>query len=470
MLFFIVVICQLPMIGTNKNPNSFSRLALVSAIVERGTTQIDHSQEFTVDKAFIDGHYYSDKAPGMALAATPIYFALRQIGQKVGVDFRLVDDSGRPDETVNGRLTAHLLALGTSGFLTVIAALALYFCALRLSASPAIGVATALTYAVATPIWGWSTLFFGHAAAAACLILAFCAIEALDANGPPKRNTGLTVFAGIFAAWAVAFEYPTAPAVLLLACMGLWKLTRFTPQQRIVLGTVAAIAAIIAAIPMLVYHTVSFGGPFSVGYNSVVGFEGMEQGFLGLTRPRLEILYELTFGLYRGLFIVSPVLFFSLIGLWLGIIRPNHRLPVAFAGLIIIYFMLYNASYYYWDGGFSFGPRHVSPAIGFMAFALIFVWTSSSVVLKRVTAIALGVSIGIAFLAAATNMTPMAEAKFPLVHVAIHDFFSGENKFWKLSRGGVPPIFALGVWASLLLIFSFFLFAALKQTKQVPMR
>src|ERR1035441_2624081 len=53
--------------GWNQN----SRFDLVRAMVELGTLRIDAYRENTGDKAFANGHYYSDKAPGLALLAEP---------------------------------------------------------------------------------------------------------------------------------------------------------------------------------------------------------------------------------------------------------------------------------------------------------------------------------------------------------------------------------------------------------------
>ncbi|HSR19808.1 MAG TPA: hypothetical protein VLL49_02740, partial [Anaerolineales bacterium] len=51
--------------------NGNSRLGLIRAVVERGTLQIDAFHDApgwtTGDKAFFNGHYYSDKAIGASL-------------------------------------------------------------------------------------------------------------------------------------------------------------------------------------------------------------------------------------------------------------------------------------------------------------------------------------------------------------------------------------------------------------------
>src|SRR5919106_6313257 len=55
--------------GWNQN----SRFDLTRAIVERGTVSIDGLEENTGDKARRDGHWYTDKAPGLSWLAVPAY-------------------------------------------------------------------------------------------------------------------------------------------------------------------------------------------------------------------------------------------------------------------------------------------------------------------------------------------------------------------------------------------------------------
>src|SRR5262245_7054529 len=68
--------------GWNQN----SRFALVRAILERHTLQIDAYQLHTGDRAVFEGHYYSDKAPGQSLMALPAAAAASIVSRMVGVD------------------------------------------------------------------------------------------------------------------------------------------------------------------------------------------------------------------------------------------------------------------------------------------------------------------------------------------------------------------------------------------------
>src|SRR5438552_15452015 len=63
-----------------------SRFDLVRAIVEQGTLRIDAYHENTQDKAYYQGHYYSDKAPGLALLAVPVAAIARPLLPATGID------------------------------------------------------------------------------------------------------------------------------------------------------------------------------------------------------------------------------------------------------------------------------------------------------------------------------------------------------------------------------------------------
>ncbi|MBA3332096.1 MAG: hypothetical protein H0T39_14700, partial [Actinobacteria bacterium] len=55
--------------------NQTSHYALVRALAD-GTARIDPWQMETCDKSYFEGHFYSNKAPGLAFVALPLYLAL----------------------------------------------------------------------------------------------------------------------------------------------------------------------------------------------------------------------------------------------------------------------------------------------------------------------------------------------------------------------------------------------------------
>ena len=59
--------------------NQTSHYALIRALAS-GTAKIDPYASETIDKSLFKGHLYSNKAPGLALAAAPIYLLLDKTG------------------------------------------------------------------------------------------------------------------------------------------------------------------------------------------------------------------------------------------------------------------------------------------------------------------------------------------------------------------------------------------------------
>ena len=66
--------------------NQISRLAALHAVVIRHTIVIDDYQVYTGDKAFINGHYYSEKAPGIAFLALPAFSLTVAAQRMLGID------------------------------------------------------------------------------------------------------------------------------------------------------------------------------------------------------------------------------------------------------------------------------------------------------------------------------------------------------------------------------------------------
>jgi hypothetical protein len=79
---------------------------------------------------------------------------------------------------------------------------------------------------LATPMWAYATLFFGHAPAGACLLFTFAAALQLLRSQTAAQDLGWSTVAGLAAGWATVSEYPAVPASWILAIFALalvWK-------------------------------------------------------------------------------------------------------------------------------------------------------------------------------------------------------------------------------------------------------
>jgi hypothetical protein len=96
---------------------------------------------------------------------------------------------------------------------------------------------------------------------------------------------------------------------------------------------------------------------------------------MGLSLPRADIAYELLFGRHRGILWIAPIGLAWPFALW---VCRDRLSPATIAVLfsVPLSFLLINAGYYYWDGGYSTGPRFLTPALAFICLPLAFVWMS----------------------------------------------------------------------------------------------
>jgi hypothetical protein len=372
------------------NPNSATRLLAATAIVETGSARIDPYGAMTIDKAQFDGHLYMDKAPGMTLMALPFVAAANAVTGQTSADVphQLFD----PEAEAFLRLRLRIAIAGIGAVLTALAAIAVLDLGTGIGGSRAAGLFTSIGFALGTTLWGWTTTWFGHAAATSLIAIALWAVWRGTRTGLAPRYA---LLAGLALGWAVVVEHG---ALLLGAPVALWALWRIHDASRAAqLRTIglAIAGGLIAAIPLLAYNLATFGHPFTTGYSGVVGFEGMKQGLFGLTYPKLDILYEILLGKRRGIIWVAPILALAPFGIWSLVRDPARRdLGMLAAGGALACF-LYHAAYVYWDGGNATGPRHALPAIAYLAIGLAAYWGSATRIER---------ALGLAFLAASVAL------------------------------------------------------------------
>jgi hypothetical protein len=399
--------------GWNQN----SRFNLVRAITNEHTLSIDPFQRSTGDKAFSNGHYYSDKAPGLSLTATPVVALVRPILHAFGGD----------PETYGGiALLSYLATVFTAGLFTALGGVSLFTICVELGASQAGALFAALTYGLATPIWPLATIFIGHGFAAALLLFAFQAAMRIG-TGDPSRDSVNGALVGLCAGWATVSEFPAAVPAVALASLALrhaWPLGR--PRAFRILGAMTATALACAAV-LMIYQSVCFGSPFHIAYSSEPGYVGMQQGVFGVTLPKAVRLRRILFGEYRGLLPIAPTLAlapFGLAGLFFQGPRPRRAAVVA--SFIAIYFVLLNASYAYWEGGWSYGPRHAEPAIPFLCIGLATLWTLVPGIGRWALAVLSTYGAAVTLIAVSTMPLPPADIRRPVPELMVPAFLDGD--------------------------------------------
>jgi len=418
------------------NPNTATRMFAALSIVEDGDATIDEWDALTIDKARFGGHLYLDKAPGMTLMALPATGAMALASPTRARDFAAKDFGNRPLADFLRARTRLAVATGPA-LLTALAAVLLFDLALGVTGSAPGALVASLGYALGTPAWGWSTTLFGHAGVAALFVVACWATWRGGGSGRRRYPAILGASLG----WAVVVEHQ---AVLAAGAIALWAVLRTWPLAwRWRFLAVAAAAGVAALLPLPGYNLFAFGTPFRLGYQGVVGFEGMDRGLFGLGGPDLRVVWSILFGTYRGLAWVAPVL----VPAALGLDRLPARGLVRTVAAVVVIALLVNAAYYYWDGGNATGPRHALPLVGVLALGLAGWWRAAGTGGRVVAAALLAVSIAInAAIASAEIFAPpqydnaLAGAVWP--RFAAGDLRTLPSEWW-----GWTPWHGFALWA-----------------------
>jgi hypothetical protein len=401
--------------GWNQN----SRFDLVRAMVERGTLRIDAYHENTQDKAYYQGHYYSDKAPGVALLALPAAAIARPLLRVTGID---------PESPSGLVATSYLATVFAVALPTALACACLFFIASRLGSSEGGAAFAALAMGLATPIWAYATLFWGHALTGACLLFAFAAGTMLQSSERVRLDFLCGVAVGLSAGWATVSEYPAAPASVILAVFALAKAWQagWPRRWRTVAGISVGALACIAVL--MVYQYRAFGSALhpSYAYYQQGAFPWMKHGYMGLTYPRIEVMLKLLFGCRRGLLVVAPVLAAAPFGLRVLWKNPATRSAAVAASAVASYYFLFNASFSAWDGGWSYGPRYLSAGLPLLCLGLAPVWSSANPRWRRVLAAAAICGGLFSLMAVSTTAQPPDQFRCALFQLLLPSFWAGK--------------------------------------------
>jgi hypothetical protein len=413
--------------GWNQN----SRFALVRAILERHTLEIDAYHLHTGDRAIWKGHYYSDKPPGTSLMVLAPVGLARSIARAVGVD---------PESFPGIAWTSYVAAVVSSGVFTVIAALSVLMIGVRWGFSPGAALFAATAYGLAGPAWAYATLFMGHGVVAGCLMVAYWSAFELDSSDE-RRRRDLGTMIGFSAGWAVVTESQAViPAAVIVATAFARTYRWRRPDFQNLVVRVLVAGALCAAV-LLGYNALAFGNPLHIGYASEEGFEQLHTGLFGITRPQWWRVRELLVGSYRGLLPLSPLVAIMPIGLVALAIDARRRTAALVAAFIGMYYLLLNASYFYWEGGWAYGPRQMTPALPFLALGLLPLWDARRRVLRIALAAGWLWGVAITVVAVSTNPQPPSSFKAPVRELLWPAFVDGDLSLnhQTFVHGGASP-------------------------------
>jgi hypothetical protein len=321
--------------GDNQN----AHYALVKALA-RGVPYIDETLRETGDLQShdvvrADGHLFTVKAPGLAIAAQPAYAIVRLAGMRT---------TGDPMRAL------WVLAVLTSALATAFLLLCVRDLAERIE--PGFGAGTAVIVGLGALTLPFATLFFSHALGTALVFASFWALWR-ERDGVPRMK--LVAAAGVLAGLAVTVEHPTMWIAPILAA---YAAARAQLLRRLAAFAVGGLAGL---VPLFAFDLWAFGNPLHTPYDD---YWETQSDFAALALPSWREFSKIMFS-SLGLLVLAPVLAAGVAGIVLLYRRGRHAEALVCAAVpvtLIVYF----------SGSGAFGglgpPRYLTPI---MPFALL---------------------------------------------------------------------------------------------------
>lgn len=408
-----------------------SRLALLRCIIEKQTLSIDSYHELTTDKAYANGHYFSDKAPGTVALALPAI---------VGTDLILRGFGSSLRHDSSWLATSWIACAFSQGLPVALGGVALFLW-LRRRTNDACALITTLALNLGSLPLPYSTMLFSHAQVIGLISIA---LWALDVFGETCQSHYMMALAGFSLGLALASEYSCG-----LVVAGLWIYVLLERAHRWISFTICF------CVPLLLVPLYSFatlGHFFALPYSYQANFWQMNEGFHSIGLPNVDNLVRLLFEPTRGFVFWTPFFVMALFAGWpnsLHETRGNRTLRhMLMFGVPALHIVVMSGRTWDWQAGYTLSARYMSPVIPLLALpcalGLRRFW--------RIGVLLSGYSIAIIMLATVTNACPEYDVYNPLTELHIPAFLKGDFALTLVDNCGVNRTLSIIIYYSTIFI------------------
>jgi len=326
-------------------------LATSRSLLTQRTLAID--PKFAADHGFapsakigVDGRAYAKYGLGLPILELPWVGAALLISKLTGL------------------AEAHSIAVVLSLLNPLLAALTsviVFWLCRSVGCQSTIAIAAAVGYSLGTVAWPYAGADGTEALQPLCLALALLWLIRYNSG----RRAGWLWGAGIALAYAVL----TKPTNAVMAPAFAFYLIALCRRQKLS-GRGAFLVFIRFAIPLVVcvlflawLNWIRFGSIGESGYNPQM-----------FTHPLWSGLYGLLLSPTKGLVFYAPLVLLAPAGLWL--MSKKYKAEAATILLLCISYLIINAKFFQWAGGWCWGPRYLAPVLPLLMPPIV--WAGSA--------------------------------------------------------------------------------------------
>lgn len=372
--------------GMNEN----SRFFLTRTIVDDGRLEIDSFYNQTSDRSYYNGHYYSDKEPGLSFLAVPSYavwkfiyhsFLPSQFIQQMqgSTEYRTQNAHGEQIVILTnpGAFTLSsmiIVTIFTSCLFSALTVVLIYKISKYYTKKEMHRILLVITYGLGSLAFHYSLIFLGYASGAFFIFLAFYLL--LKSGRENLDESRYFLLAGALAGFSIVIEL----ANILIA--GLLFLYVILSKRRMWKKSVPMflVGGFIGILPFLLYNFLVFGNPIDLPRNhmDLVIWKNLQDNIGIRFNPayNLHVILRMLVFPYKGLFIYFPILVLSIPGIFF-MYKKNKKEAVFI--LIVFLSVLFLASMWWaWWHGAVFGPRLLMPMIPFLMIPILFAFKKIS--------------------------------------------------------------------------------------------
>lgn len=420
-----------------RSPTAVSRLDLLHALVSQRTLKIDAYHKNTPDKSCIDGHFYSDKAPGTVVLALPSFFTAAML-------LRLTGES--PESEVGWLVTSWVASAASNGLFAACGAAAAFAWLCRW-VSPRTALLSTLSIFLGAAPLPYATMMFSHALVVGLIAIALGGVAPGTEREVWNVQCGVRswlktnrwdLLAGHACGWVLASEYTAGLVVL-----GIFVFLLLTGWRRAIPFSLAAVLPLLL-IPA--YSLACFGNPLILSYSLSESFPPMKEGLYAIKWPNPENAANLLFSPTRGFFFWSPFLLMAVFGFRELAQRSTPAFWLAYA-VPALQIIVISGRIWDWPAGPTLGPRYLAPILPLLALPC-------ALGVQRFPQIGITLaaySILITTLATLTDACPPASIYNPLLELHIPLFLKGEFSPNLGMVLGLPPYASVALYYAILI-------------------